>query len=132
MFSLNRNKNVTCENFGNQTTKPNLARHKKRCSLETLYGTQCPNFSTKSQVGLKQPIAKSHSAPKAVIFFNCKLCYPKFPEIYALQQHKNTQHGLPIKTTGVEYDKIIIEVDDTNLKKELRSCPHFVVDYQLE
>ena len=29
-----------------QVTKKNLSRHKKRYSIETLYCTQCPNFST--------------------------------------------------------------------------------------
>ena len=48
--SLNRNEEVTCEIYGTQTTKLNLARHKKRCSVGTLYCTQCPNFSTKPEM----------------------------------------------------------------------------------
>ena len=49
MLSLNQNEQVTCENCGTQTTKLNLARHKKSCSVGSLYCTHCPNFSTKSQ-----------------------------------------------------------------------------------
>ena len=70
MPSLNRNEKVTCENCGTQTTKLNLARHKKRCSVGTLY---CPNFSKKSQNDLNYHIAKKHSAPKPDVTFKCKL-----------------------------------------------------------
>ena len=49
MPSLNRYEKVTCDNCGTQTTKLNLARHKKSCSAGTLCYNQCPNFSTKSQ-----------------------------------------------------------------------------------
>ena len=42
MLSLNRNEKVLCETCGTQTTKPNLARHKKRCSVGTLYCTTVP------------------------------------------------------------------------------------------
>ena len=64
MPSLNRYEKVKCENCGIQITKINLARHKKSCSAGTLCCTQCPNFFTKSQNGLKYHIAKKHSAPK--------------------------------------------------------------------
>ena len=42
--------------------------------------------------------------------------------LYALCQHKNTQHGFPIKSTIVESDDFIIHFVDINLKEELRSC----------
>ena len=62
MPALDRNVKVTCENCGVQVTKLNLSRHKKRCSVGTLYCTQCPNFSTLSQHDLNYHIAKQHSA----------------------------------------------------------------------
>ena len=49
MPSFSRNEKVVSDNCGTQTTKLNLARHKKWCSVGILYCTQCPNFSTKSQ-----------------------------------------------------------------------------------
>ena len=64
MPSLIRKEKITCEICGTQTTKNNIVRHKKRCSVGTLYYTQCPNFSTKSQNDLNYHIAKKHSAPK--------------------------------------------------------------------
>ena len=76
---LNRNEKVTCENCGTQITKHNFARHKKSCSVGTLYCTQCLNFSTKSQNDLSYHIVKKHSAPKPDITFKCKLCYQEFP-----------------------------------------------------
>ena len=77
--SLNRYEKVTCENCGTQTTKPNLARHKNKCSVGTLYCTQCPNFSKKSESDLNYHFAKKHSSPKPDITFKCKLCYQEFP-----------------------------------------------------
>ena len=79
MPSLNRyekvpNKYPTSENCGTQQTKVNLARHKKSCSAGTLYYTQCPNFSTKSQNDLNYHMAKKHRAPKPDVTFKCKLC----------------------------------------------------------
>ena len=64
MPSSNRYEKVTCESCGTQTTKLNLARHKKRCSAGTLHCRQCPSFSTKLQNGLNYDIAKKNSAPK--------------------------------------------------------------------
>ena len=49
MPSLNRYEKVTCDNCGTQITKLNLARHKKSCSVGTLYCFQWPIFSTKSE-----------------------------------------------------------------------------------
>ena len=109
MPSLNRNEKVTCENCGTQTTKLNLARHRKSCSAGTLFCTQCPNFSTKSQNDLNDHIAKKHSAPKPDVTFKCKLCYQEFPGFYALSQHRNTQRGIQIgsRTRDVDAEHIV-------------------------
>ena len=134
MPSLNRYEKVTCENCGTQTTKLNLARHKKRWSVGTLYCTQCPNFSTKSQNDLNYHIAKKHSAPKPDISFKCKLCYAEFPGFYALRQHRNTQHGTQIGsgTRDVDVEHIVGDVEDHGLREKFRSCRHFLVDSELE
>ena len=92
MPSLNRDEKVTCDNCGTQTTKLNPARLTKRCSVGTLYCTQCPNFSTKVRIDLNYHIAKKHSAPKLDVTSKCKLCHQEFPGFYALRQHRNTQH----------------------------------------
>ena len=132
MPSLNRNDKVTCEKCGTRNTKLNLARHKKSCSVGALYCTQCPNFSTKSQINLNYHIAKTHSAPKLYITFKCKLCFQEFPGFYALRQHRNTQHGLQIGsgTRGVEHK--VGDVEDHRLREELRSCQRSLVDSELE
>ena len=119
MHSLNRYEEVTCENCDTQTTKLNLKRHKKSCSAGTLYCTQCPNFSTKSQNDLNYHIAKKHSAPKLDVTFKCKLCYQEFPRFYALRQHRNTQHGMQFgsgtRDVGVEH--IVGDVEDHSLRR---------------
>ena len=115
-----RKQKLTYENYGNQTTRNNTVRHKTRCSAEILYCNQCPKFNTTSQDDLKFHLAKKHSAPKLVITFMCKFCHKEFPGFYALRQHKNIQHGFLLKTKSVDPVDIIHEVDDMNLKEELR------------
>ena len=134
MHSLNRNEKVLYENCGTRTTKLNLARHKKRCSVGTLSCTHCPNFSAKSQNDLNYHIAKKHSAPKPEVTFSCKLCYQNIPGFYVLRQHRNTQHGMQIGsgTRDVDVEHTVGDVDDHKLREELRSCQHFLVDSKLE
>ena len=111
-----------------------LARHKKICSVGTLYCTQCPNFSTKSQNDLNYHIAKKHSAPKLDVTFKCKVCYQEFPGFYALRQHRNTQNGMQIgsATGDMDVEHIVRGVEDQRLREELRSCQHFLVVSELE
>ena len=131
MPSLNRDKKGTCENCGTQTTKRNLAREKKGCSAGTLYCTQCPNFSRKSQNDLNYHFAKKHSALKLDATFKCKLCYQEIPGLYAFRQYRNTQHAMQIgsATRGVDVEHIMGYVEDHRLRC---SCQHFLVDSELE
>ena len=131
---LNRNEKVTWENCCTQTTKLNLARHKKRFSVGTLHRTQCPNFSTKSQKDMNYHFAEKHSAPKPDVTFKCKLCYQEFPGFYPLRQHRNTQHGMQIGsgTKDVNVEQIGWDIEDRNLREELRSCQHFLAVSELE
>ena len=117
-----------------QTTRLNLARHKKSCSAGTLYCTQCPNFSTKSQNDLNYHIDKKHSAPKPDVTFKCKLRFQEFPEIYVFRQHGNTHLGMQIgsRTRHVDVEHVVGDVEDHSLREELRSCQNFLVDSELE
>ena len=131
--SLNRYEKVTCENCGTQTTKLNLARHKKSCSAGTLYCTQCPNFSTKSQNDLNTTLLRS-TVPqnlKLLPSFNFVIDFPGF---YALRQHRNIRHGMQIGlgTRDVDVEHIVGDDVDHRLREELRSCQQFKVDSELE
>ena len=134
MPSLIRKEKITCENCGTQSRRNNNVRHKKRCSVGTLYCTQYPNFSTKSQNDLNYHIAKKHSAPKLDVTFKCKLCYQEFPGFYALRQHRNTQHGTPVgsRTRDVDVEHIVGDIDDHKSREDLRSFQQFLVDSELE
>ena len=134
MPSLNRNEKVTCKNCGTQTTKLNLACHKKSCSVGTLYCTQCPNVSTKSQNDLNYHFAKKHNTPKPDITFKGKLCFEDFPVFYALLQYRNTQHGMQIRsgTREVDVEHIVGDVEDHMLREELRSCQHFLLNSEID
>ena len=98
---------VTCEICSTQTTRNNILRHKKSCSVGTLYCIQRPNFSKKSQNDLNQHFAKKHSDPSPDVTFKCKLCYQEFPGFYAIRQHRNIQDGMQIgsrtRDVGVEH-----------------------------
>ena len=134
MPSLIRKEIITSENCGTQTKRNNIVRHRKRCSVGTLYCTHCPNFSTKSQKDLKYHIAKKHSAPKPEVTFKCKLCSQEMPGFYALRQRRNTQNGMQIGsgTRDVDMAHIVGDVEDHKLREELRSCQNFLVDSELE
>ena len=127
---LNRYEKVTCENCGTQTTKLNLARHKKRCLVGTLYCTQCPKTSAKSQNDLKYHIAKKHSD----ITFKCKVWYAEFSGFYALRQCKNTQHGtqMGFGASNIDVEDIVADVDDQSLIEELEPCKHFLTDTEMD
>ena len=129
-----RKEKITCENCGTQTTRNNFVPHKKRYSVGTLYCTQCPNFSTKSQNDLNYHIAKKHSAPKPDNTFKCTLCFQEFPGLYALRQHRNTQHGIQVGSGSrdVDVEHIVGDVEDQRLREELRSCQHFLMFSELE
>ena len=134
MPSLIQREKTTCENCGTQTTRNNIVRHKKRCSVGTLYCTQGPNFSTKTQNDLNYHIAKKHSATRPDITFKCQLCLEEFPGCYVLRQHRNTQYGMQVGsgTRVVDVEHIVRDVEDHRLREELRSCQHFLVDSELE
>ena len=123
MPSLIRKEKITCENCGTQTTRNNFVRHKKRCSVGTLYCTQGPNFSTNSQNGLNYHIAKKHSAPKLDATFKCKVSYQEFSRFYALRQHRNFQHGMQIgsRTRDVDVEHIVGDIEDKRLREEFLS-----------
>ena len=93
MTSLIQKGKSTFEICWTQNTRNNIVRHEKRCSVETLYSTQCPDFSTKTHSNLKYHITKEPNAPKHDVTFKCKFGYQECPGFYALRQHKtvNTQ-----------------------------------------
>ena len=132
MFSLERNENVVCENCGIQTTQINLAPHKQKYSVEALYCTECPNFSTSSLDNLIYHVAKENSSPKIVVIFKCKLFYEEFSGSQALRQHKKSQHGVQIRSFNKDLGSFSEEVESNELKKELRACENFLIDSEFK
>ena len=134
MTALDPHVKVTCENCGVQITKLNLARHKNSCSAGTLYCTQCANFSAKSRNVLNYHIAKQHSVAGPSVTYKCKLCHADCTGIYALRQHKNTQHGTQIGwgASIIDVEDIVGDVDDPSLREELQSCRNFLVDSEIQ
>ena len=131
---LYEKKKVACEHCLTQATRNNIVRHEKRCSAGTLYCSQCPNFSTLSQDDLNYHIAKQHSVAGSSKTYKSKLCHAEFPSFYALRQHKNTQHGTQIglRASNIDVEDIVGDVDDQNLREEIQSCRHFLVDSEIQ
>ena len=98
----------------------------------TLYCAGSPNFSTTFRIDLNFHVAKKHSTPKLDVKFNCNFCYQDSPGFQPIQPCKNTQHDFRIQTANAETDNVINELDDLNLKEELRSCQHFLLVSELE
>ena len=74
------------------------------------------------KIDLIYQIAKKHSTQKLDVTFKCKLCYQTFPGLYALRQHRNTQHGKQIGsvTRDVDVEHIVGDVEDQSFREELR------------
>ena len=127
-------KKITCENFGTQTTRNIIVRHRKGCSAATFNCTQCPDFSTLSHDDLNYHIAKQHSVAGPSKTYKCKLCQAEYPGFYALRQHKNTQHGTQIGfgASNIDVEDIVGDVDDQSLREELQSCRQFLVESEIE
>ena len=62
------------------------------------------------------------------------MCHAAFPGVYALRQHKNTQHGTQIGfgADNIDVEDIVGNVDDQSLREELQSCKRFLVDSELQ
>ena len=126
------NEKVKCENCGPQSAKPNLARHKKKCSVGTLFCTKNLNFSTTSQADLNYHIAKKHPRVRAKNTYKSEICLEEFSGFYALQKHRSSQHEFPIWTSNLDMDALLDDIDDAARKEEHNSCNHFLVDSELE
>ena len=131
MLPIKHNEEATCGNCGSQTTKPNLARHKKRCSRGTLSCNECPNSSTMSQVDWNYFKAEKHPRGRAKNTYKCKICLEGYFVFYALQKHSSSQHGIPIRISSLDMDTLLEDTDDAELKEILNSCNQFLVDSEL-
>ena len=131
MPALDRNKKITCDKCGTQTTKKNIVLHKTRCSGGTLFRTQSPNFSTKSRDDLHYHIAKKPATPRVKTTHKSKICFKEFSDFYALRQHKTNEHGIQMKEAEFDVNNFP-EANGADLKEELQACQHFLVDSELE
>ena len=134
MPSLIRKEKVAYEHCVTQVTRINVSRHKTKCSIGTIYCTQCPNFSTLSKEYLNYHVGKKHSVPRSSVTYKCKLCHAKFPGFYALRQHKNTQHGAQngFGASIIDVEAIVGDIEDQSLREDLESCKHFLTDTEME
>ena len=87
-----------------------------------------------SQDDSKYHVAKKHSVPRPSITSKCKQCHAEFPGIYALRQHKSSQHGTQIGfgASNIDVHDIVEDVDDQSLREELEPCKHFLTDTDID
>ena len=55
------------------------------------------------------------------------MCLKEFSGLYALRQHKTSEHGIQMKSTEFDVNNLL-EYNDAELKEELQACQHFLVD----
>ena len=58
----------------------------------------------------------------------------RISRLYALCQHKNTQHGTQIGfvANNIDVEDIVGDVDDQSLREELEFCKHLLTDTEME
>ena len=132
MFCLNRNENIACENCGTETTKWNIARHKKRCSVGTILLQATSDFSKTSQTDLnylekqkKQPSVRANNT------YNVKFVWRKFCPLSATKTLLESAWNFKneIQTWyGYSSRKYVCD----RKKKESIFCSHFLVDFEFE
>ena len=125
-------KNILVVNCGNKTTRNKTVRHKKRFSASALFCTNCPSFSTTSQVDLNHHIAWKHPKKWAENTYKWKIWLEEFSGFYALRKHRSSQHGIPVSTFNIVMDTLSEETDDAEPKEEPNSCNQILVDSELE
>ena len=81
---------------------------------------------------LKYHIAKKLPIVQAKITKKCKLCFEEFSGFYGLQKQRSSQHETAIKTSSLDMETLLEVIDDKELKTDLNSCNHFLVDSKLE
>ena len=93
-----------------------------------------PKSSALSQNDLNYHEAKKHIVPRTSITYKRNLCLAESPGIYALRQHKNTQHGTQIGFVAnkIDVEVMLEDVDDQSLREQLESCTHFLTDTEIE
>ena len=103
-----------------------------RYSAGAFYCTKGPNFSKTTQAVLIHHIAEKHPRVRAKNTYKCEYCLEEFYGFYGLWKHKNSQHGLPKSTSNLDLDILLEDINDAELREELNSCNHFLVDSELE
>ena len=133
MPSLYRNDKVTCANCRTESTRINLASHKKRQLVGTVYCRKCPNLSTRLQADPNFHIAKklSLSQPKKLKFQFCHQVFAAFDHLRLHRQKVHNAHNAS-GTKQVDAAHLVGQIDDESLKEELETCKHFFVECEME
>ena len=126
MPSLNQYERAKCDNCGTQTTKHNIARHKKRCSGGSMYCSQRPNFFTKSQNDLNYQIAKKRSAPNLISPSSVNFVMQNFRVLCFMSTQKHsTRRPMGFGLSEIHVEDIVGDVNDQSLREELNLANTF-------
>ena len=122
LLSPNRNEKVTYEKKRTQTTELYLARRRRRCWNRSPSCTQNPVFSTTSQADILR--AKS--------FLICKICLEEISGFHVPKIYRSRQKRIARRTSNLSMDTLLEDIDDAELKQEVNSCNHFLVDSEIK
>ena len=131
MPSLDRNKEIKCNNCGKEVGKNHISRHKNQVRMVL--------FFVQNALDLLQTLRKiwiltqSKVCEKTLNFFTCGECGLDFHSFYAFRKRK--QSLLKIKEQSSESDYIEIDFDtimgdhaNQEIWNELSSVKHFLID----
>ena len=127
-------KKYNCENCGSETTRFNLARHKKRCSAWSLTCFSFTNCSTKPELKRIVTLPKNTLRERLGLFKNAK----HVTKALAAFTYCENMSGGSVEHREVQVLKmfrvtqLMGDVVGTSLREELETCKHLLVDSEIE
>ena len=109
-------------------------RHKKRCSVGTVYCAKCPNFSTRSQADLNFHILEKHSSSRPKTIHKCQLCRQVFTGFNSFRLHRQKVQNAQgvLESKNVVASELVGPIDNKISKAELQMGKFFLVDSEME
>ena len=60
--------------------------------------------------------------------YKCKFCLQNYSGLYEIRKHRNNQKGIAKKTSNLDINIVLEDIDDAKFKAKKISCNLFIVD----
>ena len=113
--------------------RKHILRHKKSCKKGILFCPECPKFAAETEEKLNYHKVKKHGKKPLNNFFTCSECKLNFHSFYTLRMHKESFHKIKEQTSEsvpieIDFDTIMGDHANQELRDELNSVKHFLID----